>query len=574
MYRFISVFSLLIIITTACRYSGNTPSNAFIPRDSSWKKMSIREKIGQIMIIDSRIYDQQKTEGGLKGFFKKYPIGGFFMADWFFAISKPQDSIGYFIKDAIKQYAGASKYPLFFVEDFERGIGERFPGYTQMPVEMAVGAGGSQQLAYDFEKSIALQAKDLGINWLLHPVADLNMNPFHPLVNERAISDDANFAIPLLKKQVAGLQDQGIIATIKHFPGDGATVRDQHIFTANNPLNMQDWEATYGKVFRALIDDGAASVMVGHITFPAYQKEKHNGVLLPASLSKEVVTDLLKTKMDFKGAVVSDALNMGGVAGYYPSQVETCIAAFKAGIDILMWPEISFMDTLEARILRKEIPMERLDDAVQRVWAMKERFGLLDKKKALFQPLQPAGQQFIDATGKSIAEKAITLVRGDNKLLPLNNSKTKLIMLVVISFDDKTANYKFTKQLLEQRGYKVELNYCLSVFDWNWRMQDLDKYDKFILCLDNKYLDPVGTAYLNGKQAETVWLMNLLPKEKIIAVSYSNPYYMNFYFRNQPVCINAYSSDKFIQEAVVKALTGEISFNGKTPVKLEHDNQQ
>ncbi|MEJ2542847.1 MAG: glycoside hydrolase family 3 N-terminal domain-containing protein [Calditrichaceae bacterium] len=430
---------------------------------------------------------------------------------------------------------------MIFMEDFERGLGMQYPeSYTQMPVEMAVGAAGSEELAYQYGQSIAIEARDLGMNWLLHPVVDLNMNPLHSLVLERSISDDPDFALPLLKRQIDGLQSQNIITTIKHFPGDGATIKDQHLMTSQNPLNWDDWQRSYGKVFKELIAYNVPSIMVGHLTFPAYQKEKFKGDLLPASLSSELIIKLLKGEMNFKGVVISDALNMGGAAGYYPNELETSIASFAAGVDLMLWPDLAFMDTLEARILRNEIPMKRLDDAVQRIWAVKEKFGLLEKPQNLFDQLTEKNKQFINQTANKVADNAVTLIRGDKGYLPI-------------------------------RGFDVTLQYSLGYRDWNWRMDSLAHFDKIIACFENKYFDPVGLPFLKGNEAESVWTFNMLPPQKTICISYSNPYYLNFYFQHIPVLINAYSSDRFIQKAVVKTLTGEIPFKGKSPVKLDHE---
>jgi beta-N-acetylhexosaminidase len=550
-----------------------TQASEFIPVDTTWKSFTLREKIGQTMIVVSRFYDYKKFEGGnLDTFFTRYPVGGFFMADWYYFYFAPKDStMAYYMKESIRDYAASSKHPLIFMEDFERGLGEKFPDYTYMPVEMTLGAANSAQLSYRYGASIAKEARDFGINWLLHPVADLNLNPLHSLVNERAVSDNPGMAIPLLKKQIDGMHNQKVITTIKHFPGDGATMRDQHIMTASNNLSWKQWKRTYGKVFQSLIDHGAPSVMVGHITFPAYQREKLNNQLPPASLSEEVIVKLLKQKMHFKGVVISDALNMGGAAGYYKDELETSVACFRAGVDLMLWPDLSFMDTLEARILRREIPMERLDDAVERIWALKERFGLLDSDHKVFKELTAEDKKLIDSTAREVAENGITLLRGDSGYLPLDSIKAKNILLVNVSERDKSQIFDHTRKLLEERGFNVKLRYGLSYFDWNWRMDSLKYYDRIIACFENKYFDPVGIQFLKGLEAESAWTFNMLPREQMIAVSYSNPYYLNYYFQHIPVLINAYSSDKYIQEAVVRALTGEITFKGISPVKLEHD---
>ncbi len=571
--------ALFVVFTIACSRPenesrfGTQSRETFTPADTSWKSLTLREKIGQTMIMVAGYYEHINFEGGtLDTFFSRYPVGGFYLADWYYNYHAPKDSsVVYYIKESVKNYQACSKYPLIFMEDYERGLGALFPDYTHLPVEMAVGAADSEQLAYDFEKSIALEARDLGINWLLHPVSDLNMNPLNSLINERAVSDDPERAIPLLEKQIEAMHSLGVISTIKHFPGDGTTIRDQHLITASNTLDWKTWKKTFGRVFQSLINHGAASVMVGHITFPAYQKEKRNGEYLPASLSKEIIQKLLKNEMHFNGVVISDALNMGGAVGYYSDELETSIECFKAGADMLLWPGLAFMDTLEARIGRKEIPMERLDDAVERIWGLKERFGLLRKDHPLFTPLTNSDRTFIERTAKSIAENAVTLVRGSSEFLPVDTATSCKILLVNVSEIDKSALFRHTKELLENRGFIVNLRYGLSYFDWNWRWDSLAYYDRIFACLENKYFDPVGLPFFKGIEAESVWSFNMLPEEKVIVVSYSNPYYVNFYFPHVPVLINAYGSDRFMQEAVIKALAGEIEFRGTSPVKLEHD---
>lgn len=574
MKRKLLILLIFIALIIACSSEKKNhlkiDNNSFVS-DTTWKSLSLREKIGQTMIIWSKIYEQEDIgNGSLDTFFHRYPVSGFFMADWYFPYFTTKDSIVFYLKKSISQYDAASKTPLIFMEDYERGLGEKFSDYTHMPVEMALGAGRSEELAYNYGKSIAIEAKNLGINWLLHPVADLSINPLHPLVGERAIADDAEIALPLLKKQLTGIQDQKVVATIKHFPGDGTSMRDQHLVTPSNKLEYKQWEQTYGNLYRNLINEGARAVMAGHISFPAFQNTKLNGEFPPATISPELI-NLLKKDLDFNGVVISDALNMGGIAGFFENELEATVACFEAGVDLILWPQLAYMDTLEARILRKEIPIERLDDAVSRIWAVKKQFGIHDKNKNLFTEMNEKDRIFIDSTARLVAENAITLIRG-LYILPITPEKDKNILLISISQKDKTGVFSLMKSLLEERGFDVTLQFGLSYFEWGWRAGELDKYDRIIACLENKYFDPVGTPYFKAVEAESVWMINTLPKEKIISVSFSNPFFNNFYFGRIPVCINAYSSDKYMQEVVVKALTGELSFKGKSPVNLDQES--
>lgn len=546
----------------------------FKATDTTWKSLSVREKIGQTMMIVSQYYNhKQLGNGDMKTFMEKYPVGGVFLARWYFDGNKPDASLitEDEIANAIKDYNSAARFPLFVSEDFERGLGETYPKYTHMPAEMSLGAANDPKLAYDFGQAIAAEAKEMGINWLLHPVCDLNMNPLQELVIERSVSDSVELALPLLQQQIRGLHDRNVISTVKHFPGDGVTMRNQHLVTTANSLSEAEWNATFGKLFQGLIDDGAASIMVGHIQLPFYQKEKINGMLPPATLSKELMVDLLKNKMKFNGVIITDALNMGGCAGYYDSELEVSVQCFAAGADIVLWPSLAYMDTIEARINRGAIPMERLDDAVSRVWALRERFNLLQKNDTLFTPMSDDDKNLVIETGSKLAEKAVTLIEDRNNDLPLKAESNKKILLMPISYIPKGETFEFTKQQLEKRGFEVTMMVNPHFYQWGYRIDSLYKFDKIIVCFENRYFAPLGTPFFKDFEAFAVWTPNMIDANKRIAISYSNPFLTDFYEGIVPLKINAYSCDQFTQLAVVKALCGEIPFTAKSPVKLNPD---
>ena len=552
----------------------NLPKAKFVdfkPKDTTWKSLSLREKIGQTMIV--RAYHDEHVEqfGSIENMMNKYPIGGLFVPYWDYLFKPPREQVITNIKNAIAAYENASKYPMVVTEDFERGVGYTYQEFTNMPSEMALGATNNPELAYKFGNAIAKESAALGINWLLHPLADLNMNPLQDLIVERAISDDATKAYPLLKAQINGMRQQGVLATIKHFPGDGATIKNQHFVTSANNLSVEDWTLSFGTLYQELINDGAPCIMVGHIRFPSYQKQTLNGILPPASLSKELMTDLLKNKMKFNGILMSDAMNMGGAAGFYENELETSIQAFKAGVDMVLWPTLKFMDTLEIRIKRGEIPMARLNDAVERIWGVKEKFGLLKKKESIFYTLTENDKKTIKETAKNVANNAITLLSNPNNI-PLNPTDFKRLLIVNISHENRTKELRFTQNLLIKKGFEVDtIIHNPNFLEWGQKLDFFNKYDKIFVAFENRYFSPLGASLLKDKEALGVWTLGMLPQEKIIAVSYSNPYYINFYFENAFIKINAYSIDNFSQEAVVNALTGFIPFKGISPVKLDHD---
>jgi beta-N-acetylhexosaminidase len=545
----------------------------FQPSDSGWMVLSLREKIGQIMLM---LPDRQKElelgDGTLKGFFEKYPVSGFFMGWKLFDNVKPEDKVDVQRLRTL-EYAGASKYPLFFQEDYEAGI--LLPGMTSFPNEMALGAANSSQLAYDYGKAVNLEARSLGINYVLHPIVDLNQNPFNPLINIRSISDDPDKAVRLLSQQIRGIQDLHVAATIKSFPGDGVDYRDQHLVTGVNPYSMEQWWQNHGKVFQELINMGAKSVMPVHITLPAYQKEKINGLFPPATLSKELLTGLLKNDMGFKGVIVSDAMVMAGFRDWYPTQLEGEIQSFMAGVDLMLWPSYQFMDTLELRIKRGEIPVERLNDAVRRVWNLKEWIGLFKKDYQLIRPMSDEENLFVKKTARDVCEKAVTLVWDKTKSLPVTLKKDKRLLLVgVTPVSRKGGSYnlemlRFTKEEFERRGYEVDFQHNLLYETQGWTEEVTSKYDRIIFLLVRTPHSPFGPLQFYDDEAQSIWAINAMPKNKTIVVSYGDPYTPNEYFQRVNTVINAYSVAKPMQEATVKALTGEILFTGTSPVNLD-----
>ena len=572
------LFVIVLLAMMSCEEKpaevGLDNNYSFNATDTTWKSMTIREKIGQTMImLPDREKELELGGGTLEGFFEKYPVSGFFMGWKLFTGIPKEKEIKHILAENFN-YSEASKYPLLFQQDYEYGVD--LPGMTKMPAEMGLGATNSEKLARDYGKSVALEARSVGVNWMLHPVADLNINRFNPVTNIRSISDDPHKAIQLLSQQIDGIQSEGIAATIKHFPGDGVDYRDQHITTTCNSLPFHEWQQKHGKVFQELINLGVAAIMPGHITLPSYQKEKLNGQYPPATLSKELLTGLLKNEMDFNGVIVSDAMVMGGFRGWYPTQVEGEIQSFLAGVDELLWPSYEFMDTLEVRIVRGEIPMSRLDDAVSRVWALKERFGLLEKNYNPIQEISKEEKQFVKATAKKVSQKALTLLRDRNKQIPIDTSSVKKILVVGVAPVVTKGGDKLLRELiafsekLGESGFDVDFKHNVLYETNGWTENITGKYDKIIIALSQQPHYPFGILRLYDNEAQTAWFVNAAPKENLIAVSFGSPYHMDEYFERVNTCINAYSNSPLMHEAVIDALKGNIKMEGISPVKLKN----
>ena len=233
------------------------------------------------------------------------------------------------------------------------------------------------------------------------------------------------------------------------------------------------------------------------------------------------------------------------------------------------------MDTLEARINRGEIPMERLDDAVSRVWAMKERFGILDAKREVIREMSPQEKTNAHEASRAIAEKSLTLVRDRDNLLPLSVEQGNKILLVAVTpkaIKGQDSDYKSMlnlKDLLIAKGFKVDFQRNVLYENDGWTENIYEKYDKLIFLVARNPHIPFGPLQFWDDEAQTVWGINAMKKDKTIVISLGSPYLMNEYFERVNCCINAYSNNAATHEALIKALTGDIPFQGVSPVNLD-----
>lgn len=550
--------------------------NAPAPRPAppaDWRALSLREKVGQTVIFETdAVREGSVGDGSLASFVERYPAAGFFLAHWKFPLSDGADRAAR-VQRHIDRYRRACRVPPFLQEDHEQGLGPFDEAFVHLPTLMALGAADSEALALRYGQVLAEQARAQGLNWLLNPVADLALNPLSPVTSTRAIGDDPARAVPLLQAVLRGTAQHGLISTIKHFPGDGVDHRDQHLVMPVNGLSRTHWWATYGRVYRALIDAGAPSVMVGHLALPAFQTAQADGQCQPATLSGELVTGLLKGELGFDGVVMSDALNMGGMQGWHATALDTQIAAFKAGIDLMLWPAPDFIDRLEAEVRSGGVAASRLDDAVARVWRLKQRFGLLDEASAQapILPLTEAQRVQHEQLAQDVADRSVTLVRNRRGLLPLRAQPGLRLLLVVVGpeaqAEELSRRFEPTAAALRQRGLQVALRVNLSYYEADLG-QALRDHDRFVFAFCRHPHAPIGSLQLQGSEALTVWSMQQLPPERVLAVSYGDPAVHDQYLPRLPTAVNVYSSCAASQRALVKALLGEMPFSGRSPVQL------
>ncbi len=514
----------------------------------SWRELTLREKIGQTVCILADDTEHEKQYGSLKQFLDKYPVGAIFTGAMAFLHPEVVVTAPMLIAQ-IDNYQQSSKVPLLVVDDMESGPGLLLNGLPHFPHQMALGACNSDELAYEYGKCLALGAKSVGVNWLLTPVADLSLNPFNPDTHVRALSDDPAKAARLLVQMVRGMRDNGIACTLKHFPGDGVDYREQHLVTSCNSLSREKWEQTFGRVFQSAMEAGADAIMTGHISLPAFQSKTVDGLYLPASISGELIIDLLKAKMNFGGVVVTDALCMGGLKKWTHDAADAAVRCLQAGNDMMLWPD--------------------LDDAVHRIWKMKEKLGAFTPGKIeIARTPEEIADELTDMS-RQVAEGAATLVCDKKKMLPISAEKYKTILIVGVT--PNTGYFERLETLrseLESKGFEVTLRHNVQYEADGWEDKYSQGYDLIIWALNRFPQRPFGGMNFYEDECFSIWGALCDRKEDTIIISLASPYHYNEYFLQANVFINTFSFVKESQKALAKALVGEIPFNTISPVKL------
>ncbi len=462
--------------------------------------------------------------------------------------------------------------PPLITSDFENGCGSMVKGLTPLPYMMGLGATHDPEIAYHYGKATALEARSVGANWTFSPVCDLNMNRRNPLVNNRALTDNADLACQMLPAVIRGMQENGLIACAKHFPGDGVDYRDQHITTTDNSLPLEQWKQTFGRVYTELIKAGVDTIMAGHITLPDYPQEQSArfGKALPATLNKALLTDLLKNELGFEGIVVSDALNMGGFAGWFDTRGQAEIEAFKAGNDMLLWPTEEYVQNMERALATGEVSMERLDEAVCRILTVKEKYGLLTPHRSGFHDITEEEAAFISNTQTECAQQSITLVRDLAGRFPLSPEKTGRVGVVVVSeWPAAKADAAVLKEELEARGFQVEYR------DTRFQKEEEQKAfyqrnDLVLYALFSRPFRPMG--FLDYTQSCAAMIQQIFTPDnavdKCAFVSFGSPYFGEQYLQKAQTYVNAYSMIECAVRAFVRVACGEAPFTGKSPVNL------
>ncbi len=536
----------------------------FSRKDSSIEEqlqgMSLPEKVGQMLIAQIEphtIHQQHKEYHLLSRLVHEGKVGGIMLLKG--------DALT--AATYINHFQSIAPHPLLISSDMERGVAMRLSGATEFPPNMAVAATQDPELAEEMAVAIAEEATMIGMQQNYAPTVDLNINPLNPIINTRSFGDSVPQTIAMSNAIIKGLQSNGIIATAKHFPGHGDVSVDSHFLLPVLKADRKQLDEYELLPFRAAIERGVISVMVGHLAVP-----KLTGSMEPASLSKLIVTDLLRKELCFQGLIITDALNMKAL---YNGQnvAEISVKAVQAGNDLLLFspdPELTHSAVVKS-VEKGEIAMEQIDNSVRRIlqakaWLEMERRKPANLKQVKREVSPPTHQHL----SRRIASRAITLVSDTNHALPLKPSEGILNILVQDKINNETGK-EYIRHL--DKFYTVnhvrinpgtdKLTYANAT--------ELAKTAKAVVVASySQSLSSSGALKLSAKQQQFIHsLVGIVPKESpLILLSLGTPYIIN-YFPEISSYLCTYSPTEDCEELAVEVLRGALKPRGVLPVSLQ-----
>ena len=546
------------------------PAGAWAARTLS--ELTLEEKVGQLLmpwVIGDFAPEGTASHERVRTYLEDLHVGGLIMS-----VGSPTE-----VAAKVNDFQRHAKHPLLIAADLETGAGFRLwgavympgpielGGATNFPSLMAVGATGDAGWAYEMGRVTAVEALAVGIHVPFAPVLDVNNNPDNPIINVRSFGEDPAQVSALGAAFVRGIQDQGAIATGKHFPGHGDTGTDSHLELPTIRVSRERMDSLELRPFREAIAAGMGGIMTAHITVPSI----NGGTGDAATLSSRVLTGLLREEMGFRGLVFTDAMDMQAISGRLGS-AEAAVRAVLAGADVILMPasvERAAKGIADA-VRSGRLPEERLDASVLRLLRAKESLGLHREREVRLEDIPfrvgiPAHKSIAD----SIARRSITVVRNGRDLLPLRGTRSAQVLSV---------GYRRSTDVHAGRAFNRRLR---STYP-RLTTADLDRdsgagiYDGLLrqarnsaLVVVSTYVTAVSYAGTVALPAEVSEFIRRLGERRIphVVVSFGNPYLISD-FPDVQAYVLAWSGSMASQEAAAGALLGDFEVSGHTPARI------
>ncbi len=470
----------------------------------------------------------------------------------------------------IRQMQEQAKIPLLLTADLEGGAGLVLRGATRFPKAMAIGATYDTQSAYQTGRITAIEARAIGININFYPVVDVNNNPRNPIINIRSFGEEPARVADMARAYIQGSQEQGVLATAKHFPGHGDTATDSHLDLPVINVSRDRLESVELPPFRAAIESGVGAVMTAHLFIPSLEPQP--GV--PATLSSAILTDLLKRQLRFEGLVFTDAMNMGGIVKKFKNG-DAAVRAFNAGADVILFPPSvpdAYVGLLNAA-KTGQIKQERLNESVRKVLETKARLGLHQRtKQNADEVAKSVGSDENQSIAQHIMDRAVTLVRDEKNVLPFREFPHDQELLVLTMLDDRrpqeTRGAAFVQNIRQRHPRMIHHEILAETPAAQIQLiQELaGRVDRIVIGTYIRVGSFKGSIDLSPNQLDLLRALSRFDKP-LAFVLFGSPYLLSF-VPGLPSYILTYEDYPGAELAAAKAIMGEIPFRGKLPVSL------
>lgn len=514
--------------------------------DSMYTTMTLDERIGQLLQIRAHSDLGAQHEADVRRLIQQYHVGSLC-----FFQGTPRRQL-----ELTNEYQAMSKIPMLIAMDAEWGLGMRFKkDAMSFPRQMTLGAIQDDHVIYEMGKEVAHQMSRIGVHINFAPVVDVNNNKNNPVINDRSFGEREELVTRKALQYMKGMQDAGVIACAKHFPGHGDTDADSHYDLPVIKHDMARLDSIELKPFHRLIAGGVKSIMVAHLQIPAIDPAPNT----PTTLSAKTVNDLLKVKMGFDGLIFTDAMEMKGVTKHYASGEAEAIA-IAVGNDMLCLPNDVGMavSAIKNYIADGRISEQRLAESVKKILKSKYEIGL-----TTYTPISTENVEndlFLAhaiALNKKLKEKALTLVRDDQSVLPIKNITTDIGVLEIGAKENsafkrrmEAFGHSMFYRMSKGGGTEALLQKLVNKKHVIVAFHDMSKHQRKRFGIDQKDVD---------------FLNRLASRTKVTVVLFGNPYSLQ-YFDQIGTAVVGYEADDVTQEAMAQALNGARDFLGKLPV--------
>jgi len=529
-------------------------------------KMTLEEKIGQLFVLVSR----HGTEAELEQIYKVLNPAGIMYRPM--PMEKALN-----LTNTIQK---TSKIPMLIAANLEKGGNGILDEGTTFGSPLEIAATDNAEMAKKLGVLCGREGAAVGANWAFAPIIDIDYNFRNPITNTRTFGSEPTRVKEMGLAYVNAIQECGLAASIKHFPGDGMDERDQHLVMSVNSMSTDDWDKTYGSIYKACIDAGAKTCMIGHIMLPEYSKKLNSSLkdedILPATLSSELMNDLLRDKLGFNGLIVTDATTMAGFTIPLPRS-QAVPRAIASGADLFLFTknlEEDYQYMVEG-IKSGIVSKERLDEAVLRTLALKASLKLHIKKEkyTIEKASKILGCEEHLLWAKECADQSVTLVKEEKNVLPLSVQKYKKILFYPIeseqgvSYSVKSGVCSQFKELLQKEGFIVDYFVPPQGYEGNVSpaRDVLDNYDLIVYLANMSTKSNQTSVRIEWAQPMGANCPHFQASIPTIFISVENPYHLLDVPRVKTF-INTYNSNDFVLESLIEKLMGKSEFKGKNPI--------